>query len=345
MRVYSILPCLVLVVAAGLQSCSKSTPTNNSGTDSTGSVSIHPPASKYMVETYAGGTTLNPISQPGQMCIDSKGFLYVSLTNHNSIVKIDPLAHLIGPFAGLFDNPGCLDDPFGSGSPSLTFPGNLWINSDDQIFIGDYGCGKAKVASTTGSVKAIDYINPYNLDPDGSGACQDFKGNMWLTDTYNGIYEVRAADQVLVSVLSGDATGIISSMTMDNSATSMYISAKHTIQEITDGKAIVIAGDSLGNKDGVGRKAAFGGAMFICMGTDGNIYVADIYNNEIRQVTPGGLVTTIAGDGNAGMVNGPGDKAEFANPSGVAFTTSGDNNVLYVSDFGNNLIRKITWPK
>jgi hypothetical protein len=58
-----------------------------------------------------------------------------------------------------------------------------------------------------------------------------------------------------------------------------------------------------------------------------------------------GLVTTIAGDGNAGMVNGPGNKAEFSGPYGIAFTTSGNNNILYVSDNGNNLIRRITFPK
>ncbi|HMH32562.1 MAG TPA: hypothetical protein VK543_06000 [Puia sp.] len=342
MRVHSFLPCLLLVVSAGLQSCSKSTPKNNSGTDS---VFISPPASKYMVETYAGGTTLNSLSYPGQMCVDSKGFLYVSETNHNCIVKIDPLVQLIGPFAGMFDNPGCTDDPFGSGSPSLTFPENLWINSDDQIFIGDYGCGKAKVANTTGSLTAIGYDNPYNLSPDPSAACQDFAGNTFLLDTYDGVFEIRAADQVLVSLLSGDDVGIISSMTMDGAAKNMYISANHRIQEISDGKASTIAGDSLGNRDGVGHSAAFGGAMVICMGTDGNIYVADTYNNEIRQVTPGGSVTTIAGDGKAGFANGPGDKAEFNNPSGIAFTTIGNNNILYVSDGNNNVIRKITFPK
>ena len=342
MRIHSFLSCLVLVVSAGLQSCSKSTPKNNSNTDS---VTISNPASKYMVETYAGGSTLNSLSYPGELCVDSKGFLYVSETNHNCILKIDPLAHLIGPFAGMFNNPGCIDDPFGSGSPSLTFPENLWINSDDQIFIGDYGCGNAKVANTTGSLAAIGYVNPYNLAPDPSAACQDFAGNTFLFDTYDGVFEIRAADQVLVSLLSGDDIGIFSSMTMDNSRKNMYISANHRIQEISDGKASTIAGDSLGNKDGVGHSASFGGSMVICMGTDGNIYVADTYNNVIRQVTPGGSVTTIAGDGKAGFANGPGDKAEFYNPSGIAFTTSGNNNILYVSDGYNNVIRKITFPK
>lgn len=343
MRIYLFFAALLLT-AAGLQSCTKSTPQNTTGTPSGGDT-ILPPASKYIVDTYAGGTTLSSIAGPCQMCVDSKGYLYISETNHNCIIKIDPVLQTIGSFSGMFDNPGCLDDPFGSGDPSLTFPGNLWISPQDQIFIGDYGCGKAKVASTTGHSSAILYENPYNLAPDMSNACQDFEGNIFIGDTYNGIFEIRAKDQVLVNVLSGNDVGIISSMTMDGAQKNIYISAKHTIQEISDGKANTIAGDSLGSKDGVGRTASFGGAMAICMGGDGNIYVADTYNNKIRQVTPNGMVTTIAGDGNAGMVNGPGDKAEFYGPYGIAFATSGNNNILYVSDNGNNLIRRITFPK
>ena len=344
MRIHKFLNALLLVAAACLQSCSKCTPQNNIGRPSGGDT-IMPPSSTYTVDTYAGDGPLSIISGPTQMCIDNNGFLYVSETNHNCIIKIDPLLKTIGYFSGSFNNPGCLDDPFGTGDPSLTFPGNLWFSPDEQIFIGDYGCGKAKVAGTTGHSSAILYENPYNLDPDMSNACQDFKGNIFIGDTYNGIFEIRAEDQVLISVLSGDVVGIISSMTMDATQKNIYISAKHTIQEISDGKAITIAGDSLGAKDGVGKTASFGGAMAICMGGDGNIYVADTYNNKIRQVSPNGLVTTIAGDGNAGMVNGAGDKAEFNGPYGIAFTTSGNNNILYVSDNGNNLIRRITFPK
>ncbi|MBS1935682.1 MAG: hypothetical protein JST96_16900, partial [Bacteroidetes bacterium] len=51
------------------------------------------------------------------------------------------------------------------------------------------------------------------------------------------------------------------------------------------------------------------------------------------------------GDGNSGYMDGTGDKAEFASPRGIAFTTSGNNNILYVSDYGNNMVRKITFPK
>jgi hypothetical protein len=328
--------CLLLI------SCSKTSPSNNNNNNRDSTMTT---ASKVMVETYVGKTIANSISGPGSMCIDQTGYLYVAETDHNVIIKIDPLLQTVGNFAGLFNTPGCTDDPFGSGAPSLTFPENIWVGSDQQICIGDYGCGKAKIATTTGEVASLGYKNPYNLYPSFDAVCKDNVDNIFIMDTYDGLYEVREQDQVLVNLLSGNDLGIASSMTTDADQTTIYIAAKQQIFGYSSQSLHPIAGDSIGNKDGVGGNASFGGAMSICAGTDGNIYVADINNNTIRQVTPNGMVTTIAGDGKDGYVDVSGDKAEFSSPRGIAFTTSGDNNVLFVSDYNNSVIRKITFPK
>jgi sugar lactone lactonase YvrE len=67
--------------------------------------------------------------------------------------------------------------------------------------------------------------------------------------------------------------------------------------------------------------------------------VADTGNNLIRKITAAGVVTTLAGSGRAGSTNATGTAASFDTPYGVAVDSSG---TLYVSDTGNNLIRKIT---
>ena len=328
-----------IVVCVYISGCSKKDTASNDNTTTT------QPASKVKVETYAGKDIGNSISGPGSLCIDQNGFLYIAETDHNVVIKIDPLLKTVGKFAGLFNTPGCMDDPFGSGAPSLTFPENLWIGSDQQIYISDYGCGKEKIANTTGELASLGYSNPLNLGPSFNAACKDFMGNIFILDTYDGLYEVRYQDQVLTSLISGDKLGTASSIATDPSEKNIYIAAKHQILEYSNGSLHSIAGESLGNKDGQGTSASFGGAMAICVGSNGNIYVADINNNLIREVTPSGVVTTIAGDGNSGYVDGSGDKAEFAIPRGIAFTTSGDNNILFVSDYGNNVIRKLTFPK
>ncbi|HVZ96201.1 MAG TPA: hypothetical protein VG847_04955 [Chitinophagaceae bacterium] len=321
------------------QSCSKKNDKPSGGGSSSGN------SSKYMVDTYAKSST-DLIYQPAYMCVDSKGFLYVCQPVYSNIIKIDPLVQTIGNLAGLRGNPGCDDDPFGSGTPSLTSPGNLWINKDDLIFTGDYACGKVKVIKTTGEVSTYDYLDPNYLYPAPGGACQDFEGNVYLYDTYEGLFEVRYTDQELVNVLDYTDLGVISSMTMASDEKTIYLSAGNQVFRFSNGTLTSIAGskDSLGNNDGTGAKASFGGAMAICMGGDGNIYIADVYNNLIRKLTPNGQVTTIAGDGKAGYIDDTGDKAEFYNPDGIAYSSFGGKNVLYVSDYYNNVIRRITLP-
>jgi len=68
--------------------------------------------------------------------------------------------------------------------------------------------------------------------------------------------------------------------------------------------------------------------------------VADQNNHTIRKITPAGDVSTLAGlAGAAGSTDGTGSSARFNSPSSVAADAAGN---IYVADFGNNTIRKIT---
>ncbi len=75
------------------------------------------------------------------------------------------------------------------------------------------------------------------------------------------------------------------------------------------------------------------------MDTSGSVYVADQGTQRIRKITPAGLVSTYAGTGASGYVDGTGGTAQFNYPTDAAFDTSGN---LYVADYSNHMIRKIS---
>ena len=56
-------------------------------------------------------------------------------------------------------------------------------------------------------------------------------------------------------------------------------------------------------------------------------------------ITPGGVVSTLAGSGTAGFANGTDTKAQFNGPQGGVVDSSSN---LYVADSENHRIRKIT---
>jgi kumamolisin len=93
--------------------------------------------------------------------------------------------------------------------------------------------------------------------------------------------------------------------------------------------------------NGTGKAAEFNYPSGVAVDGSGNLYVADYGNNQIREVTPGGVVSTPYGNlqGNFGSANGSGNNAYFKTPNDVAIDGSGN---LYVADTGNSIIRKIS---
>ena len=107
-----------------------------------------------------------------------------------------------------------------------------------------------------------------------------------------------------------------------------------------------------GSSDGAGDNARFKNPQGLSLDREGNILVADRKNHAIRRVTPGGVVSTIAGgftgsgtsgvtgsaDGAALVGSADGGGGRFNFPSDVVVDATGN---IYVADSGNHAIRKI----
>jgi sugar lactone lactonase YvrE len=100
-----------------------------------------------------------------------------------------------------------------------------------------------------------------------------------------------------------------------------------------------VAGISAGFADGPTSTAKFYQPRDVVQDHAGNLYVADCSNQRIRKITPDGVVSTVAGNGNSAFADGTGDQAAFYYPTDLAID-SADN--LYVTDTNNDRIRKIS---
>jgi sugar lactone lactonase YvrE len=105
-----------------------------------------------------------------------------------------------------------------------------------------------------------------------------------------------------------------------------------------DGAVSTLAGGKEGFVDGLGAAAAFNTPSAIALDHLGNLYVADTGNHAIRRISPGGAVTTLAGNGSPGYVDGIGRAAQFNGPVGIAVDDAG---IVYVADTYNDRIRRI----
>ncbi len=119
----------------------------------------------------------------------------------------------------------------------------------------------------------------------------------------------------------------------------MFVSESQNIRKVTPAGVVTTpyGSGTPGLVDAAGAPVQALDPWGIAVDDAGTLYVSA--QNSILKITPGGVVTTLAGNGSAGYVDGAGSAARFSSPRGVALDSA--NNV-YVADENNGTIRKIT---
>jgi sugar lactone lactonase YvrE len=188
-------------------------------------------------------------------------------------------------------------------------------------------------------------------DPFGVAVAAD--GAVYVTDAGESNTIRRIGPEGFVSTMAGGARGFAdgpgavarfdtpSGLAIDASGV-LYVAdtANNAIRRVTsDGHVTTVAGDGIsGYRDGPGHLARFNGPIGVAVDRAGRIIVADAYNDRIRAIDPDGTVSTLAGSGEPGRLDGMGAVARFDTPCGVAIDGMG---VIHVADTGNGLVRRI----
>ncbi|MEZ4787509.1 MAG: hypothetical protein R2790_06440 [Flavobacterium haoranii] len=116
--------------------------------------------------------------------------------------------------------------------------------------------------------------------------------------------------------------------------------SNNKIRKIANGQVTTIAGTgALGSINGVATSSTFRYPDGAIVASDGTIYITDQSNHKIRKFATDGMVSNFVGTNTAGYVDGNGTNARFYYPAAMAIDAQ-DN--LYVADYGNHCIRKVT---
>jgi sugar lactone lactonase YvrE len=202
----------------------------------------------------------------------------------------------------------------------------------------------------------------YGLD-DGVGEAAKFReaysiafdknNNMYVTDkggnsirkiTPNGTVTTLAGngnrghqDGTGSQATFDDPTGI----TVDASG-NVFVTDNNSslIRKITpDGQVSTFAGNLSGKyQDGVGKSAGFYRPLALTVDAQDNLYIVE-EDSRLRKITPGGVVTTFAGNGKFNLTDGVGVDAGIGTPVDLTIDKSGN---LYVLDNQSGFVRKIT---
>lgn len=197
-----------------------------------------------------------------------------------------------------------------------------------------------------------------------SGMTMDALGNLYVISVAaNTVQKITPAGVVTTLAGSGaagyvDGSGtaaqfnFLNTVNIDfsgiavDSAGNVYVadSGNNMIRKISSaGVVTTLAGQlTAGYLNATGAAAQFKAPQGVAVDSLGNVYVADSGNSVIRMITAAGVVTTLAGSGAIGIVDGTGTAAQFVWPQGMAMDAS---NNLYVAEGGSPAaIRKITTP-
>ena len=306
-------------------------------------------------------------SYPNSVAVDASGIVYVADTGNNTIRKLvySGTTCTVTTLAGTPGVTGTADGIKGAAqfnNPSgiaVDAAGNLYVADTGNFTIRKINISSGQVTTLAGSPGQTGVGDgPGGLFGSPIGIAVDASGTVYVADSCNHTIRMITAGGVVSTVAGSpstrgyaDGTGSAASfdtpggLAVDGSG-NLFVAdtLNNTIRKVTSGGVVTTFAGSpgvYGAFDGTGTGATFNLPGSVAVDGAGNVYVADTFNNALRKITPGGVVTTLAGTVcTMGHSNGVGAAALFNFPGGIAVTSNG---TVYVADTRNHTIRKEIW--
>jgi sugar lactone lactonase YvrE len=281
-----------------------------------------------------GPATAATLYQPGSTAEDSKGNIFVADSGDNVIREIttDGTIHL---FAGTGNTGGAAEAVTATSTPTTV---NLWrplgvaVNSAGDVFIADTFDNRVLEVSAAGVLSVVAGTGKASYTGDGAaatsatlsqpaGVAVDALDDLYIADSSNNV--IRRVDA---------STGVITTVAGDYAA---------------DQANNLCLGGFLGD-GGAATSAEVNDPQAIALDGAGDLFIADTFNNAVREVTPDGTITTVVNATAAPGAEKTSPTGSGAVPESTHLNTPYDlaidpsTNVLYVADTHNNAIAAVS---
>ena len=310
--------------------------------------------------------TLAQLNDPEDVAVDASGNVYVADKYNYRIRKINT-SGIISTVAGI-GTAGYSGDGAAATLAKIDDPWGVYVDGSGNLYIADGANYRVRKVSAAGIIQTIAGNGSGGYTSDGIPATTagmsaldcavDASGNLFIADAYNNrIRKVDMSTGVITTAAGpgncGGDGGMASIATLwepsastTDAAGNTYIADRlnHRIRKIdAAGVITTIAGTGTagyGGDGGMASAAQLRQPTAVTTDLAGNIYVAELGNNDIRKINTSGIISSIAGNGTAsyGGDGGMASAAGLNKPNGIKTDAAGN---LYIADMMNNRIRKV----
>lgn len=314
--------------------------------------------------TYSGDlglATSAALKYPMGIAIDSSGNLYIADKTNCRIRKITASAGTITSTSIITTVAGDGTCAFGGDggaatSAQLSIPFDVAVDSSGNLYIADSGNQRIRKVDTSGNISTIatsadvGVVEGIAVNSTGTkvyvadtqnNRVREWNGTTWTTIAGTGTAGFSGDTGAATSAELNQPRGVV----VDSSG-NVYISdnGNKRIRKVdTSGNISTFAGNGgagWNGDGGVATAAKIDGTRGLFIDGSGNLYFAAYNTNQIRKVTPGGIISTLAGNGTAGAGgnNVEATTTSLDGPGGVVLDTAGN---IYFPENGCCKVRKV----